>query len=578
MKSKNTRVIVETRNLNVAKFIKVITKELAPYLNRDIRLYTGRTWRVPNPKEFRICLWSSRSLLNRTAPTSIWGIKVDHTREAWRSTKDGVHFKDGRYCVASLYDDCDLHIHHGIYFRGGTRNEQQLLTAIFRAVVEYFQSDEWINRERKAFIKALSFSGKRPAASRIKTLQTKYDNKLQELDKLREELEDIAAVGNAEEKIKAELKRISNTLGVTRVTVEDSKVNVYTNMLYCPHSVSGNIHAMGRFRITISFTSAKNPSDSVRWRNISKDKKYRPQGYRFPHDLGNGRACLGNAYNVVLKLIKRLEIAAVAIYAIKFIQSANVKDPIGCRLKCWPIYLTNTQVEKRKTPIKLAQPAKKKAVVCAPKAELKRLLKTTCKLRASKVEDDIHECQKELEQLRGQLTKALRNKNRLTKQRAVEEYDKLKGLKNVKQVWCSYQAITIETSNLKCTSRTGSVRNIGRFDIRISFDKGPLIVWQNLSRTRAGKPAPFVEKNGEVHIKKAAAMFMSLISSNEIALVAAQAIRFVQTDIGDGKEVAKWPLYKKATKKKATKKVARARSRVKRKSKKGTRSVCTTSV
>ena len=56
-----------------------------------------------------------------------------------------------------------------------------------------------------------------------------------------------------------------------------------------------------------------------------------------PHVFKEGKACLGNAEQVLPDLIAKYQFSIIAMYAIQFIESVNVEDSAGSRITQWPV-------------------------------------------------------------------------------------------------------------------------------------------------------------------------------------------------------------------------------------------------
>lgn len=539
MTSRHTGIVVQSRKANIGSLIGVIQRDLLPYIDREVHLYgRSKAYERKDSSKFRIFLWTSPLATRRTrkVPPSIWGVEVDHKGQALYPARSGVHFMDGEYCVASLHNRSDLHIHHNICYRGSD-NERALLSLVLQEVVKYFQTDEWSKSDKAIFTKALTTSKR--SALVTATQHNKLAAELRKLNALKESWSNLAS-SDVKKMLEAEIRKICSIKGVTGVRLESSRIHIDTSMLYCPHSRTGNVHAIGRFRITIDLTEVS--ANAVTWTNKSGGR-YCPEGTPFPHSSGSGYACLGNARRTLISLLGKFEIAAATVYAIRFIQSANVSDPYGRRLGLWPVYRTREQIQKRKTPLPLVGSVKKK-VECNIISEAgDHLLEITYLRRAENFRRQIKKHQTSILKLQKQITRGLRRDSQTTEEKAAVELERIKGLKEVKQVHCYSAGISVITDTLFCTSRTGSVHKIGKFCIWISFDGE--VVWMNKSDDyEMDKPAPFIEEDGRVYITNVVVMFTALIGNNEIFSAVAQAIRFIQSDIGDGSEVARWPVIR----------------------------------
>ena len=122
--------------------------------------------------------------------------------------------------------------------------------------------------------------------------------------------------------------------GVTNIEVDDKKIKVFTDTLYCTDPRTDILHEIGEFRIEISFNGKE---DCVRWFNLTRDINGNMPDMQAPHVFKNGKACLGNAAEIFPELIANFEFAAVALVAIQFIESVNTDDSAGKHIDSWPI-------------------------------------------------------------------------------------------------------------------------------------------------------------------------------------------------------------------------------------------------
>ncbi|MCK5085666.1 hypothetical protein KAK05_03070, partial [Candidatus Parcubacteria bacterium] len=148
-------------------------------------------------------------------------------------------------------------------------------------------------------------------------------------------LENFGDLRNNElEKYALEFDKLMGSRGVTNIEVDDKKIKVFTDTLYCTDPRTDILHEIGEFRIEISFNGKE---DCVRWFNLTRNIDGNKSNMQAPHVFKNGKACLGNAAEIFPELIANFEFAAVALVAIQFIESVNTDDSAGKHIDSWPI-------------------------------------------------------------------------------------------------------------------------------------------------------------------------------------------------------------------------------------------------
>ncbi len=198
-------------------------------------------------------------------------------------------------------------------------------------------------QSREAYIKACgarfekTLSGTRDAISRghadVERLQADLVKRIRETKGAERKLEQLErsrpeATGGYGQ----EFDKLLAVRGVVDVTVDGSKLSVFTDVLFCIDSRTGNRHEIGAFRIDIDANRGE-----VRWHNLTR----KVDGYRgrmnAPHVWESGEACLGTFAEIQAELVGNHEYAALAMVAIQFVESVNTGDPAGRHIDKWPV-------------------------------------------------------------------------------------------------------------------------------------------------------------------------------------------------------------------------------------------------
>ena len=375
----SVRATTEWSGYNKSGFIDICREVLIPELKRSIAIHVphNTTKRAINDGRFHIWIWSSPSgISNSVVPEKIWDIETDNRDEAFISTGEGVPIiADNGFNIAELIGENNLFIHYDIC-HVGTRDEQKIFRRLLEEVInelnitpeekerrriakeEYEREQEQIKREQeriereerkkrnrnlyidlcsrrlKTRVKELKEIVGR-ANSKVTEMQTAIVSLIREANEAGFLLENFGDLRNNElEKYALEFDKLMGSRGVTNIEVDDKKIKVFTDTLYCTDPRTDILHEIGEFRIEISFNGKE---DCVRWFNLTRDINGNMPDMQAPHVFKNGKACLGNAAEIFPELIANFEFAAVALVAIQFIESVNTDDSAGKHIDSWPI-------------------------------------------------------------------------------------------------------------------------------------------------------------------------------------------------------------------------------------------------
>jgi hypothetical protein len=138
----------------------------------------------------------------------------------------------------------------------------------------------------------------------------------------------IAGVG---ERLLKDLDNIVANPKVKELFIRDGKFSIETNPIYAYHDVTGDRYYIGNMRIELNpeHTSVKFFGDNPR-------KSYWTTHDPHPHVSGNtNEACLGNISGTIAELCSQMEIYALSMVCIDFLESVNTSDTAGKNIVNW---------------------------------------------------------------------------------------------------------------------------------------------------------------------------------------------------------------------------------------------------
>ena len=183
---------------------------------------------------------------------------------------------------------------------------------------------------------------------RIKVLNTRVNN-------LRSQLIEEIRKKNAEESLKSQLevlmiedekgrdiyekqfKQLYDIYKVKRVMIRGTTLAVETDTLFCTDPRSKILHEIGRFNIKINTSTG-----AIRWSNLDRNV----EGMQAPHVFEDGHACMGNSEEIFSDLISKFELPTAIMMAINFVESVNVDDGAGTKIRAWPRAAVQPQEKK----------------------------------------------------------------------------------------------------------------------------------------------------------------------------------------------------------------------------------------
>ncbi len=136
--------------------------------------------------------------------------------------------------------------------------------------------------------------------------------------------EELRELGKSAASAAAELDRLLAVPGVQEVEVHEQAVHVLTHPVYIPWQ--GQRYDLGGYRIVLDLAGDV--------RVESHDKRGPKPSWGHPH-VQDGRPCLGNAREGMLKLIARYELALAAQVMVGFLETYQ-PDGAYCAIEGWP--------------------------------------------------------------------------------------------------------------------------------------------------------------------------------------------------------------------------------------------------
>jgi len=390
-----TVTVLHWNGENLNEFVKR-TQTFAALIKRDVTIEVPhQCWRVPTgtADTLAILIWSAPPDIPRNIrpPQKFRGIPISCLDLAFRPTSDSlltVADPETGYVVAEVVNDT-LYILHDICHHGSD-DELRLFELVLEEAATLLTVPPEELKVRRAEIKRLAAEQKAKAeaeakereaeAKRQRAAKTKQayvalcqarvitdsGNARAQLDRanidiarLQQEL--TAAVRQAAaaenylhgltssagkaERYGTEFDRLTSLDRVQEVTINGQVIEVLTETIYCPHPKTGQVHELGRFKISISTEGDSYGNYLLRFINLDRQPKH-PNGdvvMNAPHVNSVGNPCLGNIKEMIPQLIGRHEYPALIMMAIAFLESANVDDQWGQSLSSFPLKTTTEE-------------------------------------------------------------------------------------------------------------------------------------------------------------------------------------------------------------------------------------------
>jgi len=360
---KHKRVTIKNWDgYNETKFKEITESILGPIVKDPINIYVphGRK-EAPKKRGFNILFWSSpNGLKKQLCPSSMWGYKVDCRDEVFLPEYLGIVIYDGLYPVAELVDGNNLYIHHDLCHHG-TNNELEIYRKILIEVIKEIDLspedreerriqklgknkelyvDLCLNRIKQELKNADSTLTK--LTKDIEVYKTKMIEALRKIEELKLlSINYEAALEAKKESYEIEFDKLLELDKVIHVDVSTKSIEVFTDTLYCRDPRNSKLYEIGKFRISIPIGTG-----IIKWCNLTRRVTGYSDSMHAPHIFREGKACLGNAEQVLPGLISSYQFSIIAMYAIQFVESVNIDDPAGREITAWPLAKKSKSKEK----------------------------------------------------------------------------------------------------------------------------------------------------------------------------------------------------------------------------------------
>jgi hypothetical protein len=159
-------------------------------------------------------------------------------------------------------------------------------------------------------------------------IKTYSDKRIRLLNNIESSETRIAGVG---ERLLKDLDNIVAHPKVKELFIRDGKFSIETTPIYAYHDVTGDRYYIGNMKIELDpeHTSVKFFGDNPR-------KSYWTERDPHPHVNGrSGEACLGNISGTIAELCSQMEMYALVMVCIDFLESVNTSDPAGKNIMNW---------------------------------------------------------------------------------------------------------------------------------------------------------------------------------------------------------------------------------------------------
>lgn len=137
---------------------------------------------------------------------------------------------------------------------------------------------------------------------------------------------------DSEEKLLKDLDLILEHPKVIDLQIKGDKFHVFTDDIYAHHDRTGERYYIGKFRLEIR------PSNTeVKFINLNNKRPGFWSGgeCHAPHVNTNGGACLGSVASTIAELCSSMELYALTIVCVDFLENVNTSDPAGATIMNW---------------------------------------------------------------------------------------------------------------------------------------------------------------------------------------------------------------------------------------------------
>lgn len=175
---------------------------------------------------------------------------------------------------------------------------------------------------------------------------SEYKNEIKQLsDKLAQKRRQIESeqtnTNNVSDFIIKDLDLIINLETVSDIHIRNNKFIIYTNPLII-YATNGDKYYGGKYRIELNIDHADVTFHAME--NNTK-KGYWTDKDPHPHVNGdNGSPCFGNVASTIAELCSQSQIYALTLVCIDFLQSVNMNDAAGIKVRNWDIIDENGNI------------------------------------------------------------------------------------------------------------------------------------------------------------------------------------------------------------------------------------------
>lgn len=161
-----------------------------------------------------------------------------------------------------------------------------------------------------------------------RNLKTHHDSLIRARKTIEQNELDITNITN---KVEKELEMLARSERVKDVEVTNTGYRIHTYPIYCYHDKEPDErYYIGNFTIDI-----KPDRTSVKFHGDNPRRSYWSSNDPHPHIGHDGNACLGNISATIAELCSQMELYALAMVCIDFLESVNTDDPAGANITHW---------------------------------------------------------------------------------------------------------------------------------------------------------------------------------------------------------------------------------------------------
>ena len=334
----------------IAETMRIVSdKMLVEHLGNNVRIsHAGSKAIAPadlRPREaFHIVLCSSPlGRVNCAPPQTLFGFDTEHRdkQRAFSVTGMGIPIvEDGGFIIGELFSDT-LYVHYDVMRKGSLQEARifvRLLAAASAALTKsLLPPDQRDLASLKRFVNAclelampLAVPGNNCDAVTLANSQRSVHDTLLQVRADEHALFQMEAA--PDEELGREFDRLLDIANVLDVKVNDRKLIVTTDVLYCRNPDTDDLHEIGAFDIHIPTEGG-----DIRWFNKTRKVDAYQEDMMAPHIFSDGRACLGNVQDLFPRLISQRDYSTCVQLAIAFVEAVNTDDSAGSHIDSWPI-------------------------------------------------------------------------------------------------------------------------------------------------------------------------------------------------------------------------------------------------